>query len=273
MSESKELQLIFQTIANQDIKPKDVVEKCAESSNDESKELLSFYIKSLEKCIKSISYDRLKKITGVVYRGLKFKSEQAEALKYFYFGYYAKSQENILKQANDYYQRIKIEEIASKKHFNSIMNYLAINGISRQKDISSFLHINKSNLSRLLDEVSEYKLINKVVGPKAVFYELTSSGYKYCKTHNLNSGLTLNKNIWLDNDRVLAYRRSQYNYIEEDDYGTVDVKLMLDDNASINKVKFQLKAPFIEEIDFVETSRYDSLPENVFEMEMNFEKI
>ena len=120
MSEHKGLQLVFRALLNQDIKPKDVVEKCIQSSDEESKELLSFYIKCIEKYIKSISYDRLKKISSVVYRGLKFESEQAGALKYFYFGYYAKSQENILKQSNEYYQRIKIEEIASKKHFTDI---------------------------------------------------------------------------------------------------------------------------------------------------------
>ncbi len=272
MNENKELQVIFQKIADQEIKPKDIVEKCDQVSDEESKELLSFYIKSIEKFIKSISYDRFKRISSVVYRGLKFKSEQAGALKYFYFGYYAKSQEIILKQVSEYYQRIKIEEIASKKHFNSVMEYLANNGISRQKEIALALQIDKSNLSRLLDEVSEYKLVNKIVGPRTVFYELTASGYKYCKTHNLNDRSTINRKFLLDSNRVLAYCRSQFNSID-DVYSKIDVKLMVDDKGYIikDKAKFELNGPFTEDVDLVESTRYNPLPKNIFKMEMILE--
>lgn len=269
MSEKKDLQSVFQEIINHNIQVKDIVEKCDQASDEESKNMLSLYIKSIEKSIKLISYDNLKKLTSIVHRGLKFKSEQAGALKYFYFGYYSRGQEEILKQADEYYRRIKIGEIASKKHFNSIMSYLAINGISRQRDISCSLHINKSNLSRILDEVVEYKLVNKMAGPKVVFYELTASGYKYCKTHNLSNRI-INKNIWLDNERVLAYRKSQFNYyeIKEDDYNNVETKLMLIDDNSINKTKFKSKIPISECVSIEEPNRNSHLPKNIFDFEM-----
>ncbi|MEE1124605.1 MAG: hypothetical protein U0L18_01530 [Acutalibacteraceae bacterium] len=264
MSENGELKFVFQEISNQEFKPKDFVEKCVESSSEESTELLALYTKSIEKSIKSISYESLKKITSIVYRGLKFKSEQAGALKYFYFGYYLKNQENILKQANEYYQRIKIEEIKSKKHCDSIMEYLLINGISRQKDISSDLNIDKSNLSRILNEMSEYKLVNKIEGPKANFYELTVNGYKYCKSHSFNSGSTIKKIIVLDSDRLLSYHKSQIS-TKGDNYGIDDVKLMLSDGIPGHKAKFELKKPFTEDVDLVESDRYNMLLKNKFE--------
>lgn len=261
MSENKDLQSVFQEIESHNIQARDIVENCVRASNEESKQFLTIYIKSLEKFIKLIPYDRFKKLTSIVYRGLKFESEKAGALKYFYFGYYAKCQETILKKADEYYQRIKIDEIASKKHFNSIMIYLATNGISRQKDISSNLRINKSNLSRIMDEVVEYKLVNKIVGPKVVFYELTTNGYKYCKTHNLNNRSLTNKNIWLDNDRVLEDCKSQYNNqeVKEVIYYQVDSKLMLDDQNFINKAKFKSKEQFKESVGLMEVKKYNSL--------------
>lgn len=273
MGENKDLQIVFQEIANQNMQAKDIVGKCVEFSDEDAKEFLALYIKNMEKHVKLIPYDKLKKLTSVVHRGLKFESEQAEALKYFYFGYYAKCQENILNQAEEYYQRIKIDEIASKKHFKSIMRYLASNGISRQKDISVGLNINKSNLSRLLDEVVEHKLVNKMIGPRVVFYELTAAGYKYCKTHNLNISSTINKNIWLDNNRVLAYRKAQFNYheIKEVDYNEVDAILMLNDNNSTNKANFESKFPFTESIEPIEPNRYSSFSKNIFDFEIVLE--
>ena len=180
----------------------DFVETCVNVDENELKGILSSYIKYLWQAIRHNTVECLDGFINTVYKGLRFKSERAGAIKYFYFGYYARYQEEVLNEAQKYDVHVKINQIASKKHFERIMRYLYINGISQQKDIASELQIDKSNLSRILDEVADFKLASKLIGPKNVFYELTQEGYAYCRKYKWCADIFGVVDFWADDTGI-----------------------------------------------------------------------
>lgn len=204
----------------------DFVEACDEANVEELKGVLSSYIRDLGQAIRHNTIELLEGFINTVYKGFRFKSEHAGAIKYFYLGYYARYQEEVLNEAKKYDVQLKINQIASKKHFEHIMQYLYINGISQQKDIAFTLQINKSNLSRILNEVTDYKLINKLVGPKNVFYELTQEGYAYCRKHKWCVDSPVSRDFWV-NDTDVAW---------DTEVSYADLASSADDSSNYNKL-------------------------------------
>ena len=62
-----------------------------------------------------------------------------------------------------------------------ILRYIFENGCSQQKDISSALGIDKSNLNRIMNNLADNDLVVKLVGPKCAFFELSANGYTFVR--------------------------------------------------------------------------------------------
>lgn len=148
---------------------------------DKLYEAISNYTISLRQAINYHNLDEIENFTHIVYKGLRVKSELAHALRFFYWGYLAREQEEILSSLHVQLKNQFINKIASTKHFTIIMSYLFDNGCSQQKNISIDLNIDKSNLSRILKEMVNCGLIHRIQGPKCVFFELTEEGVKFYK--------------------------------------------------------------------------------------------
>lgn len=146
---------------------------------------LSTYVAQLKIASGLNTLDVLESFIHIVYKGFYHKSECANALRYFYWGYFAREQEEVIRNASKDCRAKAISIISSKKHFTDIIFYLYTNGCSQQRDLVKYLGVDKSNLSRLLRDLVNCGLVNKMSGPKYVFYELTQEGYNYFKQHNI----------------------------------------------------------------------------------------
>ena len=181
------------------------VESCEQAPLEELWKNLSIYISQLRTASRFNTVDALESFTHVVYKGFQHKSEEANALRFFYWGYFARKQEEVVNTAGKDCIANTISIIASSKHFPEIMQYLFINGCSRQKDIVTSLGVDKSNLSRLLKIMVNCGLITKLSGPKHVFYELSPDGYSYYKKQDIAykySSNLLKKSVRLQSEAV-----------------------------------------------------------------------
>lgn len=159
--------------------------QCEETPIDALWEDLSAYVSQLKIASSLNTLDALESFIHVVYKGFYRRSEIANGLRYFYWGYFAREQEEIVRNASKDCKAKALSIISSKKYFSDIIFYLYTNGCSQQRDIVNYLGVDKSNLSRLLKNLVDCGLIIKMSGPKSVFYELTQEGYDYFKQHEL----------------------------------------------------------------------------------------
>lgn len=181
------------------------VQQCEQAPVEKLWKMLSSYISQLKKASYFSTVDALEAFTHVVHKGFQHKSEEANALRFFYWGYFARKQEEVVSTANRDFQAKAINMIASSKHVPEIMQYLYINGCSQQKDIVTSLGVDKSNLSRVLKMLVDCGLITKQSGPKHVFYELSPDGYSYYKKHDIAyrySSNMLKRSIRLQSEAV-----------------------------------------------------------------------
>lgn len=163
----------------------DLVVQCEQAPVEELWKKLSMYITQLRTASCCCALDVIESFTHVVYKGFYRKCEEANALRYFYWGYFVREQEDVVRAVSKDNKLKAIDLIASAKHFPEIMHYLYTNGCSQQREIVKSLGVDKSNLSRLLKVLVNCGLITKLSGPKHVFYELTHDGYSYYRERNL----------------------------------------------------------------------------------------
>lgn len=181
------------------------VVSCEQTPVEELWRNLSIYISQLKTASRFNTVDALESFTHVVYKGFQHKSEEANALRFFYWGYFARKQEEVVNTASKDCVANAISIIASSKHFPEIMQYLYVNGCCRQKDIAASLGVDKSNLSRVLKVLVNCGLITKQSGPKHVFYELSPDGYSYYKKQDIAykySSNLLKKSVRLQSEAV-----------------------------------------------------------------------
>lgn len=162
-----------------------LVNQFEQVSIDKLWENLSAYVSQLRVAANTNTLETFESFIHIIYKGFYRKSEYANALRYFYWGYFAREQEELVQDASRNIKAKAISVISSKKYFTDIIFYLYTNGCSQQRDIVKYLGADKSNLSRLLRDMVNCGLIIKMSGPKYVFYELTQEGYTYFKQHNM----------------------------------------------------------------------------------------
>jgi DNA-binding MarR family transcriptional regulator len=159
----------------------DFVNHCREISDEQLVNQLLMYINALQEATETREWDEIEPITHVVGKGLKHLCEEESALKFYYLGYYSRFQEEIIRDFSKQIVQNATQQLLQAKHIKEILEYLYEFGCSRQSEISKELKINRSNLSRKMEIIVEHELINKRSGPKCVFYELSASGYEYCR--------------------------------------------------------------------------------------------
>ena len=161
------------------------ISQCAEVKEDQLKSYLSHHIAETEKEIVAHGETSVRKYVRLITKGLRQKSKQADALRYYYYGYYIRQQEELLEK-----QRRKViasarNVLISRKHYADILRYLFEHGCVQQKDISMSLDIDKSNLNRIMGNLVEHDLVTKSIGPRCVFFELSSSGYAFMREQSI----------------------------------------------------------------------------------------
>lgn len=205
----------------------DFVEGCADVPTERIVQYLSSYIALLEKSMHKFDWEKIESIVHIINKGFRYMSEEAEALRYFYLGYYSHVQEELLATFSEYLIQDSIKNILQSKYVREILEFLFINDCSRQVQISKALNINKSNLSRKADAMVEAGLICKRVGPKCVLYELSSTGYETCKKYGIGKrrsmfGITLRAVIPVEkNDlKTLYYDTEAVPEVYREDFKT-----------------------------------------------------
>ena len=161
------------------------VSQCENVDENELKTFLSRHIVEMEKALESCNEEAVERYIRVIKKGLRERSRQVDALRYFYYGYYVCQQEELLKQQKNQKKASEITVLLSKKHYANVLTYLFKNGCARQKAISESLGINRSNLNRLMNNLIECNMVVKSVGPKCAFYELSPAGYAFVREHLL----------------------------------------------------------------------------------------
>ena len=166
----------------------DFVNHCREISDEQLVKQLLMYINMLREAIGTCKWDEVEPIAHVVGKGFMHLCEERSALKFYYLGYYSRIQEELIQNFSRQIFQNATQQLLQTKHVKEILGYLYEYGCSRQSEIAKELRINKSNLSRKMEVIVEHKLINKRIGPKCVFYELSSSGYEYCRKKGIGKG-------------------------------------------------------------------------------------
>ena len=169
--------------------------QCDSVSEDELKTYLSQHLAKTDTHLKQRGKEDTEKYIKIITKGLRKKSKQANALRFFYYGYYIRQLEELL-------ERYKTDVIASarmvlvsKKHYSDILKFLYKQGCSQQKNISESLGINKSNLNRIMNQLLDNDLVVRSVGPRCVFFELSPSGYKFVRESSMVVDLTDKPNL------------------------------------------------------------------------------
>lgn len=156
------------------------VSQCAEISDAQIKAFLSQHLAEVGKYVDEHDEDAAKYIR-VITKGLRQESKKADALRYYYYGYYIRQQEEQLEKTRKSIEATKMVVLTAKKHYMDILRYLFESGCSQQKDISSALGIDKSNLNRIMNNLADNELVVKLVGPKCAFFELSANGYTFVR--------------------------------------------------------------------------------------------
>lgn len=164
------------------------VSQCAEISDAQIKTFLSQHLAEVGKYVEEHDEDAARYIR-VITKGLRQESKKADALRYYYYGYYIRQQEEQLEKTRKSIEATKMVVLTAKKHYMDILRYLFESGCSQQKDISNALGIDKSNLNRIMNNLADNELVVKLVGPKCAFFELSANGYTFVRQQAFSSEL------------------------------------------------------------------------------------
>lgn len=156
------------------------VSQCAEIGDAQIKTFLSQHLAEMAKYVEEHDEDAARHIR-VITKGLRQESKKADALRYYYYGYYIRQQEEQLEKTRKSIKTTKMVALTAKKHYMEILRYLFESGCSQQKDISRALGIDKSNLNRIMNNLADNELVVKLVGPKYAFFELSAHGYTFVR--------------------------------------------------------------------------------------------
>lgn len=164
------------------------VSQCAEIGEAQIKTFLSQHLAEMAKYVEENDEEAARHIR-VITKGLRQESKKADALRYYYYGYYIRQQEEQLEKTKKSIEATKVVVLTAKKHHMDILRYLFESGCSQQKDISSALGIDKSNLNRIMNNLADNDLVVKLVGPKCAFFELSANGYTFVRQQAFASEL------------------------------------------------------------------------------------
>ena len=194
------------------------VSQCAEISDAQIKTFLSQHLAEVGKYVEEHDEDAARYIR-VITKGLRQESKKADALRYYYYGYYIRQQEEQLEKARKSIEATRMVVLTAKKHYMDILRYLFESGCSQQKDISSALGIDKSNLNRIMNNLADNELVVKLVGPKCAFFELSANGYTFVRQQALSSELPaqISKKSPLEN-RIERFKRENQGTQEEKNF-------------------------------------------------------
>lgn len=173
------------------------VNRCMDLTDDELVNSISSVIIILKEIIKSQKWEEIEPIVHVLNKGFKHVCIKSNSLKFFYMGYYSYILEDFMNSFSKMIIQDKVIQLAQTSHVKEILEYLFEYGCSRQNQIAKDLCINKSNLSRKMEQMERCELVDKKIGPKCVFYELSTKGYEYCRKNGLR------KNDFEKNDYII----------------------------------------------------------------------
>lgn len=193
------------------------VNQCEQIPSDSLCAILSEHIASLRTELQTSKPEVIESYIHIIYKGLYHKSENAHALRYFLWGYFAREQESVLQTAFNTQKAKLVDVLSSKKHFSEIICYLYENGCSQQQNLVRYLGVNKSNLSRLFKSLVDCGLVVKSTGPKQAFYELSQEGYLYYKQHYASQNLSILQPSQQQLESEVVQIRSKMQYRSIDD--------------------------------------------------------
>ena len=99
------------------------VSQCAEISDAEIKTFLSRHLAEVGKYVEEHDEDAARYIR-VITKGLRQESKKADALRYYYYGYYIRQQEEQLERTKKSIEATKMVVLTAKKHYMDILRYL-----------------------------------------------------------------------------------------------------------------------------------------------------
>lgn len=207
---------------------RDILQECLNSTTSESriyeslmtlvrsfKESLAAYEPEYE-CERELlsSIENAKYISNV----LKKCSQRTESLRYYYFGMYHAKIEQIQEDILARQVSIKQQEVASRKHFSSIMQILYSQQMVQQSELAKLLSIDRANLSREMDRLCLAGFVEERKAGKFKLYNLSAQGHVFYNRY-LSTQSQLQQTQRLDlpvintiqvyrNDRQIQYHES-----------------------------------------------------------------
>ena len=194
------------------------VSQCAEISVAQIKTFLSQHLAEVGKYVEEHDEDAAKYIR-VITKGLRQESKKADALRYYHYGYYIRQQEEQLERIRKNVEATKMVVLTAKKHYMDILRYLFESGCSQQKDISSALGIDKSNLNRIMNNLADNELVVKLIGPKCAFFELSANGYTFVRQQAFSREMStrITKKFPLEN-RVERFKKESNRFQDKKNF-------------------------------------------------------
>lgn len=165
-----------------------IIQKCtyAQTSDAEVNKILNSLLQEIVKIDSTILEEAIGEARYIA-DSLRNEARRNKGLRYFYYGMYQakveQMQEQFLKEETEALQN----EVIYRKHFTEIMEVLSSVETIRQSTLAQMLKMNRSNLSREMNRITEAGFAEERKTQKLKVYCLSPQGAQYCARHPLTS--------------------------------------------------------------------------------------
>lgn len=257
-----------------DMFSKDKAVEIAESLNnmdaETAKKSLTSIIHELESMtlkneIYTVKIEDVNSFLKIISKSIQRESKQKNSWKFYLYGKYDSRQATLFNQLQMKIKKEQRAKILSKKNVPRVLQYLYSHGASRHGVIAKSLGLDRSNLLRLMEMLSEEGLVDRMKIPSAniTCYELTREGYQICTSYYRK------KAIMEENDRRYTYseiptmkKDLKYKVVYIDDYTDIQSSVQ---STSYNDTKiYFLRA---------DNKKYETWKKNLEKKEQSVEVI
>lgn len=112
----------------------------------------------------------------LIAKGLRNDAQKNEALKYFYYGVFQASVDEIVKKKKDEIDNTEMLDLLSQKHTGVILTFLYNEKECYQSQLSKALNMDRSNLYRIMQKLIKANLVEQRKSSKFCFYTLSAQG-------------------------------------------------------------------------------------------------
>lgn len=201
----------------------------------------------------------------IISKSIQRESKQKDAWKFYLYGKYDSRQETLFSQLQIKIKKEQRAKILSKKNVPRVLQYLYSHGASRHGVIAKELGLDRSNLLRLMEMLSEEGLVDRMKIPSAnvTSYELTRDGYQICTSYYRKKAIMEENGRRYICSKIPAMKKDlKCKVVHIDDYTDIQSSVQ---STSYNDTKMYFLG--------ADNKKYENWKENLEKKEQNVELI